>query len=144
CLIGTCRGAAGIHLGRFTIPTVGNGCVNNSIVNNTIVEPTMTAIRISNGSGNSIFNNIAAELDGGGGIVDESGGNYIDTVSNLKPTNVLGYFTAFTDDQDATNDDFHLVSARPGVTSYQSKNAPDDDKDGEQRVSPYDIGAYEF
>lgn len=144
---GKVAGAAGIHL--TDEPGCGKPSDESVVVNNTIVEPSMAAIRITDGVKNSvIFNNIAARI-GGTAIVDEVGGNFIDTLSNHRLSSVGGYFVAYSNNGNPSDDNLHLRAGSPainaqGKTMYQGKAAPGKDIDGGTRNTPYDIGADEY
>ena len=97
---------------------------------------------MTNGStANRIFNNVlvASSLDRT--IADESGGNYIDTASNIRRTSKTGLFVSSTD--------YHLTTSSPalnvGVLSFQSASAPLVDIDGTARPqgAKHDAGSYE-
>ncbi len=140
---GITAGAAGIHL-TDQIPICGNGSNNNVVVNNTVVEPRIACIRITDGSVNNIiFNNLVVAKSGDYTIVDEVGGNFIDSASNLLRTSSSGLFN-----NDAAKD-FTLAPSSPaidaGSPTYQSTAAPAQDIDGKSRPigGGYDAGAYE-
>ena len=137
---GLSAGAGGIHLADQ--PNCGKPSNNNVVVNNTVYEPRIACIRLTNGStANRIYNNVlvASTLDRT--IADESGGNYIDTASNIRRTSKTGLFVSSTD--------YHLSTSSPalnvGVSSYQSTSAPDSDIDGILRPQggKFDAGSYE-
>jgi parallel beta-helix repeat protein len=132
-------GAAGIHLADE--PGAGKPSNNNIIVNNTIVEPRMAPIRITDGSGNIVFNNLMVNPNAQY-IVDEAGGNSIDTTSNLGRTSAAGLF--------AGGADYHLTSGSiaidAGKSSYLGSGAPTIDFEGTVRPAGagFDVGADEF
>jgi parallel beta-helix repeat protein len=133
--------AGGIHLAEQDSCTADPSS-NNVIVNNTIVEPRIAGIRITTGTNNVVFNNIAVSSSP---IVDESGGpNQIDTVSNLQTASSAGLFV------NAGSNDYHLAAGSAaigaGVASYAGKPAPATDYDGNARPqgSRFDSGAYEY
>lgn len=137
---GLSAGAGGIHLADQ--PNCGKPSNSNVVANNTVYEPRIACIRLTNGStANKIFNNVlvASSLDRT--IADESGGNYIDTVSNIRRTSKSGLFVSSTD--------YHLATSSPalnvGHTTYQSANAPAVDIDGTGRPqgAKHDAGSYE-
>ena len=137
---GLSAGAGGIHLADQ--PNCGKPSNNNVVVNNTVYEPRIACIRLTNGStANKLFNNVlvASSLDRT--IADESGGNYIDTASNLRRTSKSGLFVSSTD--------YHLATSSPalniGKTSFQSASAPMMDIDGIARPqgAQHDAGSYE-
>src|SRR5579884_2449461 len=132
--------AGGIHLAEQS------GCndpsSNNVIVNNTIVEPHIAGIRITTGTNNVLFNNIAVSSQP---IVDESGGpNAIDSASNIQTSSSSGLFV------NPASFDFHLASGSiaigAGLASYSGQSAPTTDYDGNTRPqgSRWDSGAYEY
>src|SRR5579875_2952753 len=132
--------AGGIHLAEQS------GCndpsSNNVIVNNTIVEPHIAGIRITTGTNNVLFNNIA---DSSQPIVDESGGpNAIDSASNIQTSSSSGLFV------NPASFDLHLASGSiaigAGLASYSGQSAPTTDYDGNTRPqgSRWDSGAYEY
>ena len=134
------NGAAAIHLASE------DGCENdpssgNVIVNNTILESRIAAIRITTGTHNVIFNNIAI---GSRGIVDETDGpNEIDRRSNIQE----GVSPAFFVNSGAS--DFHPAAVHgqldAGLASFGGKSAPSVDHDGHARPqgANFHIGAYE-
>jgi parallel beta-helix repeat protein len=137
---GILAGAGGIHLADQ--PGCGKPSSNNTVVNNTIHEPRIAGIRITNGSaGNVIFNNLIVASSQSYAIVDETGGNFIDPVTNSKHTSTNGVFVG--------SGDYHLLPASPGVDrgvfTYRSTAAPGDDRDGVLRPQGVqcDVGAYE-
>jgi parallel beta-helix repeat protein len=132
--------AGGIHLAEQS------GCndpsSNNVIVNNTIVEPNIAGIRITTGTNNVLFNNIAVSSQP---TVDESGGpNAIDSASNIQTSSSSGLFV------NPASFDFHLASGSiaigAGLASYSGQSAPTTDYDGNTRPqgSRWDSGAYEY
>ena len=145
---GTAGGAAaGIHLAEQDTCTA-DPSNNNVVVNNTIVEPNMAAIRITNGTNNSVFNNVAVSGPyGTAGIIDETGGpNAIDSSSNIEQG------TAGTLFINSSSNNYQLASGSAaigaGKSSYQSFPAPTFDFSNYARPttggSSYDSGAYEY
>lgn len=137
---GLSAGAGGIHLADQ--PNCGKPSNNNVVVNNTVYEPRIACIRLTNGStANTIFNNVlvASSLDRT--IADESGGNYIDTASNIRRTSKSGLFVSSTD--------YHLAPSSPalnvGVGLYRNEEAPLADIDGIARPQGgrHDAGSFE-
>jgi|GEM_PF-886195 len=141
---GITAGAGGIHL----TDQVGASCnlpsSNNVVANNTIVEPRIACIRMTDGSvGNDIFNNVCIGHANSYLIVDEVGGNLIDTASNLTGTSSAGLFV------NESTGDYHPASSSAivdrGIATYQGQNAPTVDRDGTARGGPpIDAGAYEL
>jgi parallel beta-helix repeat protein len=136
---GILAGAGGIHLADQ--PGCGKPSNNNIVANNTIHEPRIAGIRITNGSaGNVIFNNMVVSSNA---IVDESGGNFIDPVSNIKRTSVNGVFV------DANAGNYSLLPESPAVDhavfTYHGVAAPTIDMEGVTRPQGLldDAGAYE-
>ena len=131
-------GAGGIHLADE--PGCNDNSDNNVVVNNTIREPIITGIRISQGAGNVIFNNIAVSAKP---IVDEIGGNFIDGASNVQLTSSTGLFV------NEAGGDYHLAAGSTAIdrgrASYTAKSAPAVDFDGNSRPqgTAHDSGAYE-
>jgi parallel beta-helix repeat protein len=131
-------GAGGIHLADE--PGCNDNSDDNVIVNNTVKEPRITGIRISQGSGNILFNNISISSKP---IIDEIGGNIIDGASNVAWTASTGLFV------DEAAGDFHLAPDSPAIDhgrpSLSGKNAPSLDLDGNSRPQGvfHDSGAYE-
>ena len=134
--------AGGIHLAEQS------GCPNdpssnNVIVNNTLVEPNIAGIRITTGTDNVVFNNIAVSSEP---IVDESGGpNSIDPASDIETASTAGLFV------NAASNNYQLASGSPaigaGVASYSGDSAPKTDYLGNTRPQPanrWDSGAYEY
>jgi hypothetical protein len=139
---GISAGAGGIHLADQ--PDCGLPSNNNVVANNTIHEPRIAGIRMTNGStNNTIFNNLVVSYSIANTIVDESGGNHIDPVSNLKFTSVSGLFLG------VGAGDYHLLPNSPviddGVSSYRSVPAPTADADGVARPQGPrpDVGSFE-
>jgi parallel beta-helix repeat protein len=139
---GISAGAGGIHI--VDQPNCNLPSNNNIVANNTVVEPRIACIRINDGSvGNIIFNNLIVGSDNDHTIVDEVGGNYIDSASNLVRTSSSGLFT------NAAGKDFTLAPGSAaidaGTSMYQSAAAPTRDADGKMRPlgNGYDAGAYE-
>ncbi len=137
---GLSAGAGGIHLADQ--PNCGKPSNSNVVANNTVYEPRIACIRLTNGStANKIFNNVlvASTLDRT--IADESGGNYIDSASNIRRTSKSGLFVSATD--------YHLATSSPalniGLATYQSASAPLVDIDGVPRpqAARHDAGSYE-
>ena len=136
------KGAAGgIHLAEQDSCTQDPSSYN-VIVNNTIIEPHIAAIRITTGTHNVIFNNIAISYRT---IADETDGpNAIDRTSNIQGKVSADMFV------NAPAHDFHLLRGAPvidaGLASYQGKAAPAVDFDGNKRPQGkgFDIGAYEY
>src|SRR5579884_3964384 len=136
------KGAAGgIHLAEQDTCTQDPSSYN-VIVNNTIIEPHIAAIRITTGTHNVIFNNIAISYRT---IADETDGpNAIDRTSNIQGKVSADMFV------NAPAHDFHLLRGAPvidaGLASYQGKAAPAVDFDGNKRPQGkgFDIGAYEY
>ena len=132
-------GAGGIHLADE--PGCNDNSNNNVVVNNTLKEPRITGIRISQGSGNILFNNIAISSKP---IIDELGGNIIDGTSNIAWTASTGLFV------NEAAADFHLAPGSSAIdrgrASLSGKNAPAVDFDGNSRPQGalHDSGAYEF
>ncbi len=133
-------GAGGIHL--VEEPGTGQHSSNNTVDNNTVIEPRIAGIRMNSGStNNTVFNNIVISSSQ---IIDEDGGNLVDTTSNVRSTSTTGLFV------NAASNDYHLIlssSAKDtGKSSYNSKSAPTQDCVGESRPqgSAYDVGAYEY
>jgi parallel beta-helix repeat protein len=126
---GISAGAGAIHLADE--PGCGKPSSNNVIVNNTIHEPRIAGIRITHGSGNTIFNNLVVAKSLAYTITDEAGGNFIDPVSNLRLTSVAGLFV------NPGAGDYHLLPASPalerGVFAYRSVAAPSSDREGTSR-----------
>ena len=136
-------GAGGIHLADE--PGCNNPSNDNLVVNNTIVEFTIVCMRLNNNAaGNTVFNNLAVSRDLSRTIVDEDGGNAIDSSSNLELTSMDGLFV----DESANN--YHLAPASAagdaGVSSFNGRNAPLSDFEGDVRPSGggYEIGADEY
>ncbi len=137
---GLSAGAGGIHLADQ--PNCGKPSSNNTVVNNTVYEPRIACIRATNGStANKIFNNLLVATSLEKTFVDESGGNYFDTVSNIRRTSKSGLFISATD--------YHLAAASPalniGKVNFQSAPAPTLDIDGTARPQGgiHDAGSYE-
>jgi parallel beta-helix repeat protein len=136
-------GAGGIHLADE--PGCNNPSNDNLVVNNTIVEFVIVCMRLNNNAaGNTVFNNLAVSRDLSRTIVDEDGGNAIDPASNLELTSTSGLFV-----DEATND-YHLApasaAANAGTASYNGRNAPLLDYEGDARPSGtgFEIGADEY
>ncbi len=137
---GLSAGAGGIHLADQ--PDCGKPSNNNVVTNNTIHEPRIACIRITNGStGNTIFNNLLIARSQDYTIADESGGNFIDSASNMRLTSTSGLFVAA--------DNYHLSPNSPAiddaVMSYRGVSAPSTDLDGLHRPqgATVDVGAFE-
>lgn len=133
-------GAGGIHLAEQD--TCNDPSSNNVIVNNTIVEPNIAAIRITTGTDNAVFNNIAVS---GEPIVDESGGpNSIDTVSNIQTGSTASLFV------NPAAGNYHLAfgskAIGAGVAFFAGRRAPEWDFDGNPRPRQDGMssGAYQF
>ncbi|HEX5133271.1 MAG TPA: right-handed parallel beta-helix repeat-containing protein [Candidatus Krumholzibacteria bacterium] len=139
---GISAGAGGLHLADE--PGCGHPSSNNLVVNNTFMEPRIACIRMTDGStGNVVFNNICIAASSSNTVVDEVGGNLIDTASNLRLTTTTGLFA------DAAAKNFHLAASSgaidAGIPTYQGRPAPAVDRDGLGRPTGgnYDAGAYE-
>ena len=136
---GLLAGAGGIHLSDE--PGCEKPSCDNIVVNNTIAEPSIAPIRFSDGATrNFVFNNI---IFGRRGIVDEAGGNEIDTESNLRSDMAMDFFA------NADAFDFRLRPGTPardaGRLQYLGKNAPTNDITGFRRSFTIPcIGAYEL
>jgi len=132
-------GAAAIHLAEE--PGTNRPSSNNRIVNNTLHETAMVPVRITNGTGNVVFNNLAA---GNINFVDEAGGNFIDAASNVKSASTAGLFV------NTAAGDYTLLNGsaavNTGVAAYSSVTAPLKDHAGNSRPqgTAYDAGAFEF
>ncbi len=138
---GSAGAAAGIHLAEQGTCT-NDPSSNNIVVNNTLVEPNMAAIRITTGTNNIVFNNIAVSSSP---IVDESGGpNSIDTTSNIETSSSTGLFV------NAASNNYQLVAGSAAVGSgkatYAGASAPTTDFAGNARPQSgrWDSGAYEY
>ncbi|MCK4776667.1 MAG: right-handed parallel beta-helix repeat-containing protein, partial [Candidatus Krumholzibacteria bacterium] len=136
-------GAGGIHLADE--PGCDNPSNDNLVVNNTVVEPVIAGIRMTNNStNNTIFNNLAIASSTDRTIIDEAGGNAIDSGSNLRFASTSGLFV------DDANNDFHVSASSPaigaGISAYNGKNAPSKDFEGTPRPSgaSYEVGADEY
>jgi parallel beta-helix repeat protein len=136
-------GAGGIHLADE--PGCNNPSNDNLVVNNTIIEFAIVCMRLNNNAaGNTVFNNLAVSRSISRTIVDEDGGNAIDPASNMKLTSTSGLFV------DDAGNDFHLapgsVAADAGTVSYNGRNAPLYDYEGDARPSGtgFEIGADEY
>jgi len=132
-------GAGGIHL--VDEPGTNQYSSNNVVVNNTVVESRIAGIRLNSGStNNTLFNNIVIASTQ---IVDEDGGNIVDSVSNIQRTSATGLFT------NSSGNDYTLAASsaarNAGKSVYNSKNAPMTDLLGAARPqgSAVDVGAYE-
>lgn len=141
---GISAGAGGIHLTDQVGPSCGKPSSYNLVVNNTIVEPRIACIRMTDGSvGNIIFNNLCVANSVDKTIVDEVGGNLIDTVSNIRVASTGNLFV------DPSAKDFHLAPGSSaidaGLASWQERAAPALDFDGAARPAgaQIDIGAFE-
>jgi len=139
---GISAGAGGIHL--VDQPDCNKPSNANVVVNNTIVEPRIAGVRANLGStANVIFNNVVVASSSDYTIVDETGGNWIDTSSNILRTSSTGLFV------NAGSKDFHLADGSAAISAgragYQSASAPTVDRDGGARPQggAYDSGAYE-
>lgn len=127
------------------------GAINCKIVNNTVVENPLDGtgavrpwILITNHkansdgtpwpvlpSGNLVRNNISskpASVVAGGGVIDH----------NQTTTAYTTYFT------DYAGFDFSLKPTAPAVDAGLETDAPTSDIDGNPRIIPFDIGAYEY
>lgn len=142
---GISAGAGGIHLTDQVGPSCGKPSSNNVVVNNTIVEPRIACIRMTDGStANVVFNNICVASNTGKLVVDEVGGNLVDSASNLLLTSSSGLFV------NVAGKDYHLASAAAavdaGVPNYQGRPAPSVDRDNVARPggARHDVGAYEI
>ncbi len=138
---GSAGAAAGIHLAEQGTCT-NDPSSNNIVVNNTMVEPNMAGIRITTGTNNVVFNNIAVSSSP---IVDESGGpNSIDTTSNIETSSSTGLFIS------AASNNYQLVAGSAAVGSgkatYAGASAPTADFAGNARPQSgrWDSGAYEY
>jgi hypothetical protein len=136
-------GAGGIHLADE--PGCDNPSNNNLVVNNTIIEFGIVCMRLNNNAaGNTVFNNLTVSRDLSRTIVDEDGGNAIDSASNLRLTSTAGLFV------DESSNDYHLAPAsaagNAGTGSFDGRNAPARDFEGDARPSGggYEVGADEY
>jgi hypothetical protein len=136
-------GAGGIHLADE--PDCNNPSNDNLVVNNTVYEPVIAGMRMTNGStNNTFFNNLVIASSTDRTIIDESGGNLIDSSTNLRYASTSGLFV------NAGGNDYHLSSSSPaiggGVATYNGRPAPNRDFEGTARPSggSYDVGADEF
>jgi hypothetical protein len=139
---GVSSGAGGIHL--VDQPDCSKPSNNNVVVNNTVNEPRIAAIRINLGSvGNIIFNNalVASTVDRC--VIDEVGGNSIDTASNVRRASTSGLFV------DPAAGNYHPAGGSPvvnaGRSNYQGAQAPTTDYDANARPAgtTWDAGAFE-
>ncbi|MCG3148475.1 MAG: hypothetical protein PCFJNLEI_01919 [Verrucomicrobiae bacterium] len=135
---GKFAGAGGIHLTDEI--GCGKASSGNVIVNNTVVEPRIACIRITDGATNNIiFNNL---LVGSRPVVDEVGGNQIDTDSNIRLDSAIGIFN------NSEASDYRPLLTSPaknaGVGVYREKRAPLLDREGQRRRTAlgFDAGAY--
>lgn len=136
-------GAGGIHLADE--PGCGKPSNDNLVVNNTVVEPVIAGIRMTNNStNNTIFNNLTIARSTDRTIIDESGGNIIDSATNLRYASTSGLFV------NEAGNDFRLVSNSPaigaGTGTFNGRTAPSRDFEGTARPSDgsYEVGADEY
>ena len=117
--------------------------MNNVIVNNTIYETRTAGIRLTDGSTpNTMFNNLLIVPDGRY-IMDNSGGNFIDSTSNVKRTSISGLFASSSPDNFQLSSTSAAINA--GARTYNGKSAPTTDMIGTSRAKDgaWDSGAYE-
>ncbi len=140
---GISAGAGGIHLTDQVGPRCYKPSSNNIVCNNTIVEPRIAGIRMTDdATNNRIFNNlIVAQWNRL--IVDEVGGNLIDSESNITLTSANGLFMNPGGHNYRLADQSQAIDA--GVTAYLGANAPNDDYDANPRPAgpAVDVGAFE-